>query len=232
MGRPHRFASSRLSARTTLPRERVLELGAAAATVAVGNRWEGRTETHHVGSTASGDAYEIKGGLGARHKHADFRLAVVEAGGLRDVSTEITWYRTMQSVVYGFIPMGRKTMLGHHAYLQYVENLAERLRLEDPSATIAVYKGAQVLVTSGGAGGVAPAPASASAPPSTPAPWSASAPPTPVAPAPPSAGPPPPPGGRACAACTAVAHDEDVYCGQCGTALPTTTASPAPGAVG
>lgn len=205
MGRPHRFAGSRLEARTALPSGRILELGAAAADVAVGNRWDGRTATHLVASGAGADAYEIRGGLGLNAKHLDFRLTVTDAGDRRDVATVITWYRTMQSVIYGFIPMGRKTMLGHHSYLQFMEDLAQRIRAEDPAATVTVRKGEQVLVGVGPTA-VAPAPVGAPGPAAAPAPL-----PGPTA--------PPPPGGRACASCATVAYDGDVYCGECGAVL-------------
>lgn len=188
MGRAHKYAGSRLSAQTSLPPARVLELGAASAAVATGNRWDGKSETHLAASTTSGDLYEVRSGFGSTFTQLDFSLRVTPDGDRHEVSTVITWYRTQQHVIAGFIPFGTKTMLGHHVYLQFVQDLAERLRAADPSATVAVYKGVERIVS---ADGRAAAPASAAV-------------------------------SRACAGCGTHAYDDDLYCGGCGTLLPTT----------
>ena len=215
MGRPHRFAGSRLTARTTLPRARVLELGRAAAEATVGNTWDGRKELRLLASGPDGDRYAIHGALLHKPKQLELRLTVadVEDGARREVATEITWYVTTQSKMYVVIPMGRKTMVAHTAYLELMEHLAGLLRAEDPAAAITVFKGEQVISSTG----TAAAPVAAAAP--------VVAAPLAAAPLPPA--PLPPPDGRVCASCSEAAHDGDRYCGRCGTVLPTAaTAAP------
>lgn len=221
MGRPHKFAGSRLTARTTLTRARVLELGQASAAAAVGNRWDGRSETRLLASGPDGDAYAIHGAFLHKPKQLDFRLRVTEAedGARRDVATQIGWYLTTQMKAYWFIPVGAKKMVALHVYLQFMEDLGQRIRAEDPRAAITIRKGEQVVVSTDGS---AAAPVAAAVAAAAPAPVAPAAPAAAAAPVP----TPLPPGGRACAACSAVADDDDVYCGQCGTALP--AAAPAP----
>lgn len=230
MGRAHKLAGSRLSARTSLSPARILDLCAASAAAAVGNRWDGRTTTTLAGSTVQGADLEVRGGLGGKFKQLDFRVTVTPAGEGSDVATTITWYRTTQSVIAGFIPIGPKTMLGHHAYLQFVQDLAERLHAADPAASITVHKGVERIVSIDGAAGgtlatnAAPAYAAplAPAPTPTPNPTATAVPTVPAAPAIPAA-----PGGtleRTCPACRTPAYDDDLFCGGCGTALPATTA--------
>lgn len=202
MGRPHRYAGSRLTARTTLSRERVLELGRASAAATVGNAWDGRKELRLTASGPDGDTYAIHGALLHKPKQLDFRVTVadVEDGARREVVTQITWYVTTQSKIFLVIPFGTASMLGHQAYLEFAQDLAQRLSAEDPAATVTILKGEQVLHATGPV--AAPVAATVAGPVLPPA---------------------PPPGDRACTACSAVAYDDDVYCGQCGTALPTRT---------
>lgn len=214
MGRPHKYAGSRLNARTSLAPARILELGAASAAVATGNRWDGKAGTYLSGSTTGGDLYEVRSGFGDKFKQLDFQVRVTPAGDRNEVATEITWYRTRQDVIFGFIPFGPKAMLGHHVYLQFIQDLAERLHAEDPSASVTVHKGEVQLPAAGRPAGAAAAVPSA---PATALPGAAAVPAT--SPAMSSAG-----AARACAACATHAYDADVYCGGCGTLLPVTAA--------
>lgn len=217
MGRPHKYAGSRLTARTTLSRERVLELARAAAAATVGNAWDGRKELRLTASGPDGDRYAIHGALLHKPHQLDFRLMVadVEDGARREVATEITWYVQTQSKIFLVIPFGTATMLAHDAYLEFAQHLAQRLSAEDPAATVTILKGQQVVHATGpGAAAVAAPVVPVTVPVTVPATVEGAAPVLPPA---------------ACAACSAVAYDDDVYCGQCGTPLPAATDGPAAG---
>lgn len=208
MSRPHKYAGSRLTARTTLSRERVLELSRASAAAVVGNAWDGRKEVRLTESRPDADTYAIHGALLHKPKQLDFRVTVadVEDGARREVATEILWYVTTQSRIFLVIPFGTRTMLGHQGYLEFAQDLAQRLCAEDPAAAVTILKGQQVLLSTHTA---APAPSALPTVPSA---------------LPPA---PPPPGGRACAACATVAYDEDLFCGECGTPLASAEGTPA-----
>lgn len=194
MGRPHKYAGSRLTARTALPPERVRELCAASAEVAVGTTWDGRSVTVLTESTPAGDRYEIRSGLRARFVQIQFAVAIARDGDATDVGATITWYRTTQTRWMWFIPVSPKTMLGHHVFLQFVQDLAQRLRAEDPTSSVSVFRGQECILAVAGAAEVdAAVDAAVDGV------------------------------GSACGACGTTPYPEDRFCGGCGARLTATT---------
>lgn len=192
MAKPHKFAWNGVDIETSLSFEQVANLAQRAAQESTGDLLHGKHRIASVRSSERQIEFRINDFLITFKKFLVFHLDFESRGGRTWVSSRIEWYVTTQPTVGGFIPVGFKTMIGHHTYMQFARSLAEQVRAADP--------GARVTVREGVAGAATPDPRPPAEAPAQPAALKAPAmpPPPPSAPAlrPPPPPPPPPLAGR------------------------------------
>ncbi len=181
MAKPHKYAWNGLDAETSLTVEQLANMAQRAALESTGDLLKGK---HRIVSTRSGDReieFRINDFLISFNKLMVFSLNFTVNGGRTYASTSIDWYLTTQSTVGGFIPVSTKTMVSHHTFMQFVNNLAAQIRAADPTARITIRQGVQDAAPAASA--PAPQPSSAIPPPPPPAaPAFVPVPPPPAAP--------------------------------------------------
>ncbi|GGH42212.1 FHA domain-containing protein [Microbacterium album] len=189
MAKPHKFAWNGVDIETALSVEQVANMAQRAAHESTGDLWKGK---QRIVSTRSSDReieFRVNDFLISFKKYMVFLLTFTVQNGRTYATTSIEWYLTSQPTVGGFVPVGGKSMVAHHTYMQFAENLAGQVRAADATARIGLRTGVQTGAPA------APAPPVPSVPPVHPAsgPPFIGAPPSPPPPLPDSPPPPPPP---------------------------------------
>lgn len=159
MGKPHKYAWNGIDVETRLSFEQLANMAQRAAQESTGDLIHGK---HRVASVRSGEQqieFRINDFLITYKKYLVFYLDFQSRSGLTWMSSRIDWYVMTQPTVGGFIPMGSKSMVGHHTYMQVVHNLAGQVRAADPQARVTIREGVAVA-------GAASAPASPTSRPS------------------------------------------------------------------
>ncbi|MEO8528300.1 MAG: zinc ribbon domain-containing protein [Pseudolysinimonas sp.] len=170
----------------------------------------------------------IKSWAGVRMLTFDIEISEM-ANGWRAVRTSLIWWRTSQTTLFYFIPLGPKRMDGHQTYLDYVQMLGTNLRSADPSAAISFRSGPMPPNFDLAAlGRILQAPAVSSGAPlhAAPVATALAPPPPPTTAAPP---PPPPPAAATtwtCPNCGAADPESTNFCVECGTPRPEAAAAP------
>lgn len=181
MAKRHKLAGTGLGVDTALSADDLRSICLAAAPQATGTMWSGQQKIT-LESNRGGDLlFSMRAPL-LNITRLTFLISITESGDRRQLLSTIAQYQTSQTVVFGFIPVGAKTMVGHHVYIEFLQLVARTIQSADPTAVARLSVGADQR---------------ASIPRVTPAPSAAAAPVTPIAPAePPTAEPPtaePPP---------------------------------------
>lgn len=182
MAKPHKYASNGVDIETSLSVEQLANMAQRAALESTGDLMRGK---HRIASIRSSDnqiEFRVNDFLISFKKFMVFHLTFTASGGRTFMASSIEWYLTLQTTVAGFVPLGGKTMVAHHTYMQFVNNLAQQVRAADPTARVHLRDGAAAQASA-----PAPAPVSVPAPALPPMP--------PPAGAGPALPPPPPPSG-------------------------------------
>lgn len=176
MAKRHKLADTGLGVDTALSADDLRSICLAAAPQATGTMWSGQQKIT-LESNRGGDLlFSMRAPL-LNITRLTFLISITESGDRRQLLSTIAQYQTSQTVVFGFIPVGAKTMVGHHVYIEFLQLVARTIQSADPTAVTRLSVGADQR---------------ASIPRVTPAPSAAAAPVTPIAPAePPTAEPPP-----------------------------------------
>ncbi len=148
MAKPHKFAWNGVDIETSLSFEQVANLAQRAAQESTGDLLHGKHRIASVRSSERQIEFRINDFLITFKKFLVFHLDFESRGGRTWVSSRIEWYVTTQPTVGGFIPVGFKTMIGHHTYMQFARNLAEQVRAADPSARVTLREGIAGAATS------------------------------------------------------------------------------------
>ncbi len=148
MAKPHKFAWNGLDVETGLSVEQVANLAQRAAQESTGDLTHGKHRIASVRSSERQIEFRINDYSVTFKKFMVFHLDFESRGGRTWMSSRIDWYVTTQPRVGKFIPVGFKTMVGHHTYLQFVRNLAEQIRAADPNARVTLREGVAGATTS------------------------------------------------------------------------------------
>jgi hypothetical protein len=140
--KPHKFAGNGLHMVTDLSATELREICALASTESKGDLWKGRQKLEKAESGEDWDTWVIKNALN-RTKVLVFTVRTVpQSDGQRTVlRADIQWYVTTQQKMM-LIPVGPKTMVAHHTFMQFVNKVANTVQGADPTANITIRSGA------------------------------------------------------------------------------------------
>lgn len=147
MAKAHRFAWTGVDIETGLGFEQVANLAQRAAQESTGDLMHGKHRIASVRSSERQIEFRINDYLITFKKFMVFHLDFESRAGRTWVSSRIEWYVTTQPTVGGFIPVGFKTMVGHHTYMQFVRSLAEQVHSADPGARVSIREGVAGALT-------------------------------------------------------------------------------------
>lgn len=142
MAKPHKYASNGVDIETSLSVEQIANMAQRAALESTGDLLRGK---QRIASTRSSDnqiEFRVNDFLISFKKYMVFHLSFTVSGGRTFMTSSIEWYLTTQPTVGGFVPVGGKTMVAHHTYMQFANNLAQQVRAADPTARVHVREGA------------------------------------------------------------------------------------------
>lgn len=143
MAKPHKYAWNGLDFETALPIEHVANMAQRAAQESTGDLLKGK---HRIVSTRSGDReieFRVNDFLISFKKFMVFSLTFQPTGDRLFGTSTIGWYMTSQQTVGGFVPVSTKSMVAHNTYMQFARNLAEQIRLADPTARVTIREGVE-----------------------------------------------------------------------------------------
>jgi hypothetical protein len=133
MARRHRYAGDGLEIETTLSIKDLSEICDLAAAEKLGDHWNGMMHVDGLGWKGGSQAYDVHRGPALIRAHPmHFAVQIEDLGDHRAMSSTIINYTTIQTKLWYFIPVGRKRMVAHHVYMQYMEIVANTVRNNDP----------------------------------------------------------------------------------------------------
>jgi hypothetical protein len=161
MAKKHKHSNNGVALDTALSVADLRAVCAQAAVESTGDLWNG---SHKVVEAEQGDSwslYVVKGSLTGWNKFMTFMVNFNSVGGRSTLQTEIISYSTTQTTLMYFIPVSPKKMVARHTYLQFVNKVANTVKLADQSARIALSEGEWMQAAALPSAGTAPAPATA-----------------------------------------------------------------------
>ncbi|WP_375405909.1 hypothetical protein [uncultured Amnibacterium sp.] len=134
----HKHAKNGLLARTTSSATDVLQMAEAVATSQQTDWFRGLGPLTVTNRGASAMEFTVLGGLGGKYKQIVFTVSTGTDASTTTVRTAISFYRTSQNTIMGFIPAGPKLMNNYSTYKLFLERLSATLKDSDANASIVI----------------------------------------------------------------------------------------------
>lgn len=134
----HKHAKNGMVASTSSSADDVLRMAEAVGTSQQTDWFRGLGPIGVTGRTAGSIEFAVLGGLGGKHKQISFAVSTGSEADATTVRTRITFFRTSQNTIMGFIPAGPKLMANYSTYRLFLERLTSTMREADPAARITV----------------------------------------------------------------------------------------------
>lgn len=157
MAKKHKHSDNGVALDTALSIADLRGVCAQAAVESTGDLWNG---SHKVVEADRGDSwslYVVKGSVTGWNKFMTFMVNFDSEGGRSTLQTEIITYSTSQTTLMYFIPVSPKKMVARHTYLQFVNKVANTVKLADRSARVALSEGEWMPAAALPSAGTAPA---------------------------------------------------------------------------
>jgi FHA domain len=143
--KPHKFAHNGVALETSLSEADLRSICSKAAAESTGDLWNGKHKLVETGAGEGFIVYLVKDALLGWSKFMTFAVGLEPAGARTRLETEIQWYTTSQTTAMA-IPVGPKTMVAHHTYMQFVHKVANTVRAADAGAIINVTEGLAIAL--------------------------------------------------------------------------------------
>lgn len=134
MAKPHKHAGLSMQATTRLGDSDLAQMAnvaAEGASVKIPQWSSVRLEQAEPGRLV----FSVRG-PGGLVEQLVFQLAATPGAGATNLKSSILRYKTSQSTMFGFIPVGPKKMLGLQSHRKWLTNFADAVRAADPTAQI------------------------------------------------------------------------------------------------
>ncbi len=133
MARRHRYAGDGLEIESALSVKDLSEICDLAVAEKLGDHWHGMMNVDGLGWKGGSQAYDVHKGPAVIRAHPmHFLVTINDRGSHRELSSTIIDYTTIQTKLWYLIPVGRKRMVAHHVYMQYMEIVANTVAQNDP----------------------------------------------------------------------------------------------------